>query len=102
MDPKLRNVLLLAALGVGALAVPELALAGTGGTEFSGIYTTLTDWMTGLLGRTIAASFVIVGLVAGVIRQSIYGFVVGVAAGLGMFLAPGVIDSVVTATVALG
>ncbi len=101
MDPKLRNVL-LPALALGVLLLPAIAEAGTGGTEFSGIYTTLTDWMTGLLGRTIAASFVIVGLVAGVIRQSIYGFVVGVAAGLGMFLAPGVIDSVVTATVALG
>jgi conjugal transfer pilus assembly protein TraA len=36
--------------------------------------------------------------VAGVMRQSIMGFVVGIAAGLGVFVAPDIIDSIVTAT----
>jgi conjugal transfer pilus assembly protein TraA len=89
-----------AALALGALALvaPDAALAGTGGTEFNDIYVTLTGWMTGLLGRVIAVTMIIVGIVAGVARQSIMGFVMGIAAGLGMFTAPGIIDAVVAAT----
>jgi hypothetical protein len=52
-------------------------------------------WMTGILGRII--TFIVVGLVAGVMRQSIMGFVVGIAAGLGVFVAPDIIDNIVTA-----
>lgn len=82
-----------------ALLAPELALAGTGGSaEFNSIYTTLSGWMSGILGRTIAAAMVLVGVVAGVMRQSIMGFVTGIAAGLGLFTAPTIIDNVVSAT----
>jgi len=90
----------LAAAGLVLLAAlaPEAVLAGTGGTEFSSTYTLLTGWMTGILGRIIAITFIIVGLVAGVMRQSIMGFVVGIAAGLGVFVAPNIIDGIVTAT----
>ena len=80
------------------LAAPELALAGAGGAEFQGAYDMLTGWMTGILGRIIAITFIVVGLVAGVMRQSIMGFVVGIAAGLGVFVAPDIIDNIVTAT----
>ena len=80
------------------LAAPETVLAGAGGTEFQGAYDMLTGWMTGILGRIIAITFIVVGLVAGVMRQSIMGFVVGIAAGLGVFVAPDIIDSIVTAT----
>ena len=92
-------------LGVGGLvlaglmlAAPEMALAGAGGAEFQGAYDMLTGWMTGILGRIIAITFIVVGLVAGVMRQSIMGFVVGIAAGLGVFVAPDIIDNIVTAT----
>lgn len=77
---------------------PEAAFAGTGGTEFDDIWTTLTDWMQGTLGRIIAGAFVIVGLVAGVARQSIMAFAIGVGGGLGLYSAPTVIDNVMTAT----
>jgi conjugal transfer pilus assembly protein TraA len=92
-------------LGFGALALaglllvaPGTVLAGAGGTELQGAYDMLTGWMTGILGRIIAITFIVVGLVAGVMRQSIMGFVVGIAAGLGVFVAPDIIDSIVTAT----
>jgi conjugal transfer pilus assembly protein TraA len=95
-----RTVLTLAVVALASLALtlPESVLAGAGGTEFQGAYDMLTGWMTGILGRIIAVTFIIVGLVAGVMRQSIMGFVVGVAAGLGVFVAPDIIDSIVTAT----
>jgi len=91
------TVTALAVLGLAMIA-PEAALAGTGGTEFAPAYTTVTGWMTGILGRIIAIAFIVVGLVAGVMRQSIMGFVVGIAAGLGVFVAPDIIDNIVTAT----
>ena len=80
------------------LAAPDIVLAGAGGAEFQGAYDMLTSWMTGILGRIIAVTFIVVGLVAGVMRQSIMGFVVGIAAGLGVFVAPDIIDNIVTAT----
>ena len=95
------NTLLTAAL-LSAVALtllgPESALAGTGGTEFQATYDMLIGWMTGLLGRIIAIAFIIVGLIAGVARQSIMSFAIGIAAGLGIFMAPDIIDAVVSAT----
>lgn len=88
-------------IGVGAAALtlaPEAAVAGTGGTEFQATYDMLISWMTGLLGRIIAIAFIIVGLIAGVARQSILSFAIGIAAGLGLFMAPDIIDAVVSAT----
>ena len=92
-------VLRLRLWGAGLmLAAPETVLAGAGGAEFQGAYDMLTGWMTGILGRIIAITFIVVGLVAGVMRQSIMGFVVGIAAALGAFVAPDIIDNIVTAT----
>ncbi len=92
-------------LMLGTACTPLLALAGTDsgldGSEFEEIYTLLQGWMTGFLGKVIAIAFIIVGLVAGVMRQSIMGFVVGVAAGVGMLVAPGVIDNMYGATLPL-
>ena len=77
---------------------PE-ALAGTGGSsEFGSIYTMLTGWLQGILGRILAVTFVAVGLVSGVVRGSMMGLVLGVACGLGVYTAPTVIDNIVTAT----
>jgi len=100
-DPTHPWLLAALLLGVGAVAltiVPEPAVAGTGGTEFQATYDMLISWMTGLLGRIIAIAFIIVGLIAGVARQSILSFAIGIAAGLGLFMAPDIIDAVVSAT----
>ena len=90
---------------LGLALTPLLALAGTDGalegSEFEEVYTLLQGWMTGFLGKVIAIAFILVGLVAGVMRQSIMGFVVGVAAGVGMLVAPGVIDNMYGATLPL-
>ena len=98
---KLKNTALTGAavaLASFVLLAPETVLAGAGGLEFQDTYDMLVGWMTGMLGRIIAITFIIVGLVAGVMRQSIMGFVVGIAAGLGVFVAPDIIDNIVTAT----
>jgi len=91
-----------AVLGLFALAMLMLApdaFAGTGGSsEFGNIYTMLTGWLQGILGRILAVTFVAVGLVGGVMRGSMMGLVLGIACGLGVYTAPTVIDNIVTAT----
>lgn len=88
-----------AAIAVASLALlaPDTVLAGAGGLEFQDTYTMLTGWLTGMLGRIIAITFIIVGLVGGAVRGSIAAFVIGIASGLGMFVTPSIIDNVVTA-----
>ncbi len=90
---------LMAAMTTSILA-PELALAGTGGTEFDAIWTTLTDWMQGTLGKIAAGAMILVGIVAGVARQSLMAFAVGVGGGIGLYNTPTVIDNMMTATLA--
>ena len=91
--------LLLAILSMELLILPGLGFTGTGGTEFSPAYTTITDWLQGDLGRLIAASLLIVGLVMGVVRQSIMAAVPAIACGLVATVAPTIISAVVTAVI---
>ena len=87
--------LILAALG---LCVAGDVLAGTGGDEFSDVWETLKEWIQGTLGRVIAGSMILVGIVAGVARQSISAFAVGIGGGIGMYNTPTVIESVLSAS----
>lgn len=99
MQTSMKRILmsLPAILALLVLAVPEV-MAGTGGTEFQTLWDTLVGWTEGLLGRTIALVFVMVGLAAGVLRGSIFGFVSGIAAGIGLHLTPTILANIVTAT----
>jgi conjugal transfer pilus assembly protein TraA len=100
---KLKNVMKKygPAAGTAALvaAAPMAVLAGAGGTEFDSIYTQLTGWTTGTLGKIISLGMILVGLGMGVVRQSIVAVVVGVGGGLALANAPTVIDNIVGATI---
>ena len=74
------------------------AMAGTGGDSFDSIWVTLTDWMQGSLGRVVAGSMVLVGIVSGIVRQSIMSFATGVGGGVGLYNTPTIIESIMTAT----
>lgn len=86
-----------AAVACAAFWGPE-CFAGTGGTEFDSVWQTLSDWTQGALGRIIAGSMVLVGIVSGVARQSLMAFAIGIGGGVGLYNAPNVIDSVLAAT----
>lgn len=90
------NAAVIALIALSIL-VPSFSFAGTGGTEFTTAYTTLTTWLQGDLGRLIAASLLVVGLVMGVVRQSIMAAVPAIACGLVATVAPTIISAVVTA-----
>jgi len=89
----------LALTALCCLAAPGIGFAGTGGAEFNSAYTTLTSWLQGDLGRLIAAALLVVGLVMGVVRQSIMAAVPAIACGLVATVAPTIIGAVVTAVI---
>jgi conjugal transfer pilus assembly protein TraA len=98
---KLATGLMLALFAVmGLMLFMPAVNAGVTGTEFQPLYDTLVGWMTGYMGRVIAVVFIIVGVIAGA-GKSIMGFVLGIAAGVGMFLSPALIDNTVSATLPL-
>ncbi len=87
--------------------MPEVALAagvsetttGTGNEgDFNEVWTTLKEWTQGSLGRVIAGSMILVGIIGGIARQSIMAFAIGIAGGMGLTYAPNIIETVVSAT----
>jgi len=87
---------------VVAMTGASMALAGTGGDTFDSVWITLTDWMQGTLGRILIGLMILTGIGAGVLRQSLMPFVTGVGGGVGLYAAPDVIESIMTATVPAG
>lgn len=79
----------------------EMALAGTttGTSPFDTIWTTLTDWMEGTLGRIIAGGMILIGMIAGMVRQSLMAFAIGVGAGVGLYNTPDIVESIMGAVV---
>jgi len=75
------------------------AFAGTTGTEFQTMYTTLLSWATGYLGKAIAIAAFILGAGIGVARSSPIPALAGVVFALFMVYVPTIIDSIMTATI---
>jgi len=75
------------------------ALAGTTGTEFQTMYTTLLNWTTGFLGKSIALAAFILGAGIGIARSSPIPALAGVVFALFMVYVPTIIDSIMTAVI---
>lgn len=84
-------------LAVVTLLVAVPAFAGAD-TTFGGIYTTVSGWLAGSLGKLLAGVFVIIGLVAGAARQSLLAFAVGIGAAVGVANINAILGNIVTAT----
>lgn len=80
-------------------ALPIAAHAGTGGTEFSPLLTMLTDWLEGALGTSIALTFFLVGIIAGIVKSSLMLGLAGVGAAILLTVGPSVITSMFTALI---
>ena len=93
------NLLTLAFGAILFALMASAAHAGSmGGDEFEEIYDTITGWMQGSLGRTLALGMILIGVAGGMARQSVMTFAVGVGAGLGLMYAPGIIENIMSAT----
>jgi len=73
--------------------------AGTGGTEFDDVWDKLTEWTQGTLGRIVAGAMIFVGVVGGIVRQSLMAFAIGIGGGIGLYNTPTIINSIMTTTV---
>ena len=94
--------LAMAAAVIATVAVamaPHSIVAGTGGAEFDNVWTWLVDVTQGTLGRIVAGSMVLVGVIGGIARQSLMAFATGIAGALGLNYAPDIIDAVMSATI---
>ena len=91
---------LLPGLMAAALVALPLATAqaGAGGAEFDPFYDTIVDWAQGSLGKALALAMFLVGIGMGVVRGSVIAAVPSVAGALGLFIAPTIIDAIVTGT----
>ena len=91
-----RNTVVLAL--VLSLAAGSV-LAGTTGTEFQTMYTTLLGWINGFLGKSIAIAAFIIGAGVGIARSSPIPALIGVVFALFMVYVPNIIDSIMTAVI---
>jgi conjugal transfer pilus assembly protein TraA len=101
MNPS-RRIATLAVLAPVALFLAlgaTSAFAGTTGAEFQTMYTTLLNWATGYLGKSIAVAAFILGAGIGVARSSPIPALAGVVFALFMVYVPTIIDSIMTATI---
>lgn len=97
---KIMVVVLILALAALLMALPETALAGESGTgDFESIWVQIKDWTKGSLGRVIAGTMILVGIIGGIARQSIMAFAVGAGGGMGLTYAPDIIETIVSATI---
>lgn len=91
----LTNMHKIAGASLVLVAASGAAVAGTD-TTFDTVYTTLSNWATGSLGKLFAVAAFIIGMGIGLVRQSAMAIVLGLAFALIMFYGPGIIDNLVT------
>lgn len=75
---------------------PELCV---GANDFDDAWNRIVAWSTGTFGKMAAGGMVLIGVVAGMARQSLMPFATGAGAGLGLGIMPGIVDSMFTAGV---
>jgi conjugal transfer pilus assembly protein TraA len=83
------------ALGAVAFVSAGAALASVStDADFADVVLLMTAWSQGTLGKVIALGMFVVGLAAGIVRQSVMAAVAGVAGALVLRYGPDVIDGI--------
>lgn len=93
-----RPIVSLVAVVVLSLAT-GVAHAGTTGAEFQPMFTLLTDWIGGYLGRSIAIGAFIIGVGYGAFAQRYLVALGGIFVALLVLIVPQVLNNMLTATI---
>lgn len=101
MNQKTMKKLAAAAVVAPAVVATSAAVAGTGGTEFNAVATTLVAWLEGGLGQVLALAAFGIGLAIGVAQQSVMAVIVGIVFALSVFYGPGLLTSIVGSSLPL-
>ncbi len=88
----------LALVAAAAGLVTANAHAGTD-TTFDDVTNTISGWAKGSRGKTLSIATVVVGIGAGIMRQSLMAAVLGVGSSLVMNYGPTVIEASFSATI---
>ena len=98
-SPLQKYVMLFLVVAVCTIAFASLAHAGTGGGDgFDNVWAAISEYLKGTMGRVLVGLIVIVGVAAGVVRQSLMSFAVAVGAAIGLFYSPEIIEGIITST----
>lgn len=92
----LKKVALISAAAASMLAIQAHAGADT---TFDDVTSTISNWSKGSLGKTLSMATFVVGIGAGIVRQSLMAAVVGVGSSLVMNYGPSVIEASFTAVI---
>lgn len=89
------QVLFMASLMLLSTILSSMGYAGTDST-FDAWVDQMDRMLEGSLGKGVAIGFVIVGIVMGMVQQSLMSFAIGIGAALGLIYIPDVIDAMFT------
>lgn len=70
--------------------------AWAAGSGFDRLQSTLSQWVTGSLGKSLALGFLLIGLASGLLRGNLSAAVVALGAVLALVVGPEIIESVFT------
>ena len=79
--------------------VSGVAMAGTTGSEFLALYTLLTGWASGYLGKALAIAAFITGAILGFAKGTAMPALIGIVFAIIFSIGPGVIDTMLAATI---
>jgi len=82
-----------------SLAISVPAMAGTTGSEFTGLYNLIKGWSEGYLGRTLAIAAFLVGALVGFAKSTAMPALIGIVFAVLFAIGPGIIDGIASALI---
>lgn len=81
------------AFGIVMMLTPDTVMAGVTATPVDTVWTQLVGWTQGSVGKIITLLIVVVGVAAGIIKQSLWAFVIGLGGGIGLYNTPNIVNT---------
>jgi conjugal transfer pilus assembly protein TraA len=93
------NIATVTLVGMALALAATAVSAGTTGTEFQQLHTTLTGWTEGFLGKALAIAAFLFGAGMGVAKQTVVPAILGVVFALVFTVGPNIINTMMTAVI---